>query len=136
MRKYNLFILIVIICAGCKSFNPQSSYTIESGRFCFYYTKDKKIKDELILNDDSTFRLTLYDAGYKPSCTGIWKVIDKNTIRIECSPQFFGGSLNSANISKRTRELKIINNNKIKMPIENNVKRKYVTLERMEVETF
>lgn len=131
--KLILFILIFIICIGCKSsYYSETSHRIKCGHFCFNYFNNNHIRDELILNNDSTFSLTLYGGGYKPSCTGKWKFVDRNVIRIECTPDNEPlAFLNSANINMRARDIKIIDSNRLKMPIENNIKRKYVILERV-----
>jgi len=131
MLRIISLILIIIICSKCKS--SYIPYSIEPGEFSFYYSSKETDREHLILKHDSTFKLTLYGGPYCPSCDGKWKFIDKNTIRIECFPDKNPlAPISSGYMSLRVREIKVINNIKLKMPIENNVKRKYVILERVE----
>lgn len=129
MKKIVYSIFVVVICTACKA--SYNSANIDFGRFCFYYSKEKNQKDELVLKSDSTFNLTLYGGGYKPSCRGKWYFVDKNIIRVECfSDENPLASITSGYMSLRTRDIEVINPSKLKMPITNNVKRKYVILEK------
>lgn len=127
MKKYISITFILLFFIACKS----SYYPIKTGQFCFYYSKEKNLKDELILKDDSTFVLTLYGGAYTPTCTGKWKYIEENVIRLECYNETdLLAPITSGYMNLREREVKIINSDKLKMPIENNIKRKYVILRR------
>lgn len=129
MKKNILVIFIFILFLSCKS--NYTPYNLESGEFYFYYSEEKKAKEYLVLKDDSTFTLILYGGPYNPTCTGKWTFINKNIIKLECYDEKEPiASIVSGYMSVRERKIKIVNSNKLKMPIYNNAKRKYVMLER------
>lgn len=131
--RYMVTLICIILTAtvyiSCKS--SYSSINIEGGRFCFYYFKNKNLKDELILNNDSTFQLTFYGGRYNPTCSGKWRFLNSKTIRLVCfNDENPLAPVTSGYMSLRIRDVKIIDSNRLKMPMENNKKRKYVILNK------
>jgi len=131
MKKEILFIgAFFFLFYSCKT--RIDTKKIIPGVFEYTYKKGKGSKEELILNDDSTFVLTSYTYFQPPTCNGNWSIINNDTILIKCNPEehplapFVTGYM-----EVRIRKIKIINNNKLKMPIENNVIRRYVILKRI-----
>ena len=103
-------------------------------------TADSKIItviDELILREDGTFTINnsmLRFTSQSVSCEGTWKYIATNTILIKCNPVSGPATLLPGQLHHKEteREIKIINENKLKMPIFNQVKEKfqYIILKR------
>lgn len=131
-RLTNITITILstlICCYSCKTRFPADNFS--SGKFNFTYIKGKNSIEELILKEDSTFILTSYGSYNPPTCSGYWCILN-DTLLIKCSKDEnpLAPAL-SGYMRPRERKLKIMNNDKLKMRIENNVKRKYVILERV-----
>lgn len=119
-------------CYSCKTKFQAEDFS--SGKFSFTYIKGKNSKEELILKEDSTFTLTSYTYFPTPTCNGKWSIINNDTLFIQCGKEKDPfAPLARGYMGLRERKIKIINSNKLKMPIENNVKRKYVILERVEI---
>ena len=119
--KYILLFLIPTLVFSCGTKNK----CIESGVYRYYY-KSSNEKEELILNSDSSFILN----SYKTSCSGKWEYINPDIILISCDDVNFIDKLQSGYMAMRKREIKILNKNKLKFPIINNVKMKYVILKK------
>jgi len=133
MKKYIFYISITIfLFTACKT--RKEINMLCPGTFEFIYNKGKESREELILKGDSTFILTSFTYIQPPTCNGNWSIINKDTLLINCNPEkdtfayFVTGYM-----ELRTRKIKIINNNKLKMPITNNDKRKYVILQRVKL---
>ena len=87
-------------------------------------------KEDLILRADSTFVFNTY-AGAK--CSGTWKYVSKDEILIKCfEPENFIEKLAKTYPNPDIIKFKVINENKLKMSIEGNVKRDHVILKRVE----
>jgi len=119
--KYIIITFISVFIFSCKT---QNKY-IESGIYSYYYELSDD-KEELILNSDSSF--IFY--SYKTSCSGRWEYIEPNTILISCNEVDFAEKLQFGYMNTRKREIKILSKNKLKLPIFNNVKKKYVILNK------
>lgn len=128
--KFIVPLIVLLTFITCKS-----SYVpvdIGMGVYRFYYSKEKNIKDELILKSDSTFVLNL-DGRKTPTCIGKWQMVDRSSILLECFKDTdLLAPATRGYLSERQRIVKIINEKKIKMPIYNNARRKYIILERIE----
>lgn len=122
------FLIIILLMSGCKTL---SLTNIEDGVF-IYNDKEGNIK-ELVLNKDGTFKLTFYYRNIErceSACKGQWKHIAIDTISIQCNPVPWIETIERCYMSDREYKIKVLGNNKLKMPIANNVKMKYVILER------
>lgn len=120
MKKiYIYFILILCLISSCKT---QKQDRTVSGTYVFNYENEEK--EEIIFNEDGTFIFT----SYKTSCEGSWRYISKDTIILKCYEPSISQSLSKGYVYPLERKIKILKNNKLKMPVYNNVKRKYVTL--------
>lgn len=120
--KHLLIVLIPVLLFSCKS---QSLYNIETGTYRYQY-KSTDDEEELVLNSDSTFVLN----SYKTSCYGKWRYIHPNTILVICDDVDLMKKIQSNYMSLRKREVEILRNNRLKLPITNNIKMKYVILNK------
>ena len=128
--KYIYILLASFILFSCKSRIPVK---IESGKFQYRYENYDERIDEVILNSDGTFTLNFYgQLSFVRSYSGEWKYIDTDTILITCPDEHWTEAIQRGYISVRQRKLKVMSNDKLKMPIEANIKRKYVILKRVE----
>lgn len=119
--KQLLFVLISVILLSCKY---QYQYNIE-GTYRYHYKSTDDV-EELVLNSDSTFIFN----SYKTSCSGKWKYIHPNTILINCDDVDLMKKIQSGYMSLRYRDIEILSKNRLKLPITNNIKMKYVILEK------
>ncbi len=120
--KYITILVIFALAFSCKT---QSEYKLESGTYRYYY-KATTDTEELILNDDSTFIIN----SYRTSCSGKWKYIRPNTIVISCEDVDLMQKIQSGYMTLRQREIKVIGNNRLQLPIANNTKMKSVVLNK------
>jgi len=134
MKKSIIILFIAFLLVSCRT----QIYNIERGVFQYKNNKYKKNKCELRLDKDSTFSLTFYyrllDDGCVSTCNGRWKYIAKDTIFINCYPAPQTEAFTRCYMSDRERKIKVVNGNKLKLPIYNNVKHKYIyyILERVD----
>ena len=120
--------LALCICSSCKI--KSNFHTFYPGIFSYKYTKTN-YSEYLEVREDSTFMLISYGGFNTPSCSGFWKV-NADTLYVRCTDETDPlAPFTSGYMSIRTRKIKIINSNKLKLPIANNVKRKYVVLKRI-----
>ena len=132
MKKYTIVIcLMLFILFSCKTSNIGCD-TIKTGKYLWASKKVPSYKYELLLNNDSTFTFFQYE-GVKSTCSGTWKCNNKEII-ISCWNEYWTNQLARGYLNNRVQNIKIIGKNKLKLPIFNNVKRKYVILERIENE--
>jgi len=119
----------LICCYSCKTKFQVENFS--PGKFSFTYIKGKNSREELILKEDSTFILTSYGIHHPPTCSGYWSVSNDTLIIKCCEDESPLVPILSGYMRPRKRELKIIDNNRLKMSIENNVKWNYVILKRL-----
>ena len=120
--KNILSIFVLLFLISCKV--EKQINIIGTFRYDYKYSDDKEV---VRLNNDSTFLYT----SYFSSCTGTWKYISKDSIIISSKEGSFLESISRGYITPRIRKIRILNENKLKMPIWGNVKRKYVILKRV-----
>lgn len=118
-------LLTLAVCVSCSS---SKNIKLKEGMFVYKY-KNGEEQEELLLKADSSFILNSYKCT---SCTGRWKMLSKDTIMIKCNSiidvrDFFKRDY----MHLRERKIKIINNEKLKMPIEGNSRLKYVILKKV-----
>ena len=113
-----------MLLAGCKTLQ---STKIESGKFSYDYESD--YFDELVLSQDGSFKLSFH-YGFISACEGHWKYITKDTILLECGQEPPQNIIQRGYISERSRKIKVLNENRLKMPVFNDTKRKSVILKR------
>lgn len=108
--KTLLYLLLVGVAASCKTSSvPQSVHGS-------YYAKGTDYEYRLTLNRDSTFMLKLKYQDAVPACSGKWKYLSKDTLDLSCSAiGDISESLTNGYMTERTRKVKIINQNKLKL---------------------
>jgi len=124
-----IFVIILFSCNGQKDL-------IVNGKYEYIYKKSpfflEEQREQIIFNADSTFILSSYTGSV---CEGIWKYITKDTILIKChdEEQNMFEKLKKTYLYPREIKMKILNKNKIKMPLHdrNGKFQKNVTLKRI-----
>jgi len=117
--KYIVLMISSILLFSCK---VQIRH-VNEGIYTYHHDSTDD-KEELILNSDSTFIFN----SYKISCSGMWEYKKPNIIKIKCSDVNLIDKIQSGYMTQRIRQIKILSNNRLKLPITNNVKMKYVIL--------
>ena len=150
MRRY---IVIVILLASCFiSCKTIQAHRIEEGKFIKTYKysflgSECIGEDELILNQDSTFS---FERSSHPvgsiKCQGKWYYLDNKTIHLKCDDEkkyyltlphdtsskiLFDQTWVKGYMRVRERNVKIVNENKIKLEIPEAGVRKYIVLKRV-----
>jgi len=128
--KNIIFLTIILLISSCKT---SSFIKIESGVFVHKYKDGDKSK--LTLNKDGSFKLIFYYRNIErceSACNGQWKYIARDTIFIQCDPVSWTETIVRCYMSNRECKIKVLNVDKLKIPITNNVKMKYVILERVD----
>ena len=124
----NIFLCITFfLLLGCKT---TTLTNINGGIFVYKY-KDG-VLEELILNEDSSF---VFNSDYC-KCIGFWKYIANDSIYIKCNGEPWTNTITRSYMTLRERKIKVVSENKLKIPFEGNgyVKRKYLILERVKEE--
>ena len=123
--KNIIFLVFILLISGCKT---SFLTNITDGTFIYKYQDSNT--NELILNKDSTFKLTfhigVFGEGCESTCNGYWKYIAKDTIFIKCNPVPWTETITRCYMSDREYKIKVLTDNNLKMPITNNLKTKYV----------
>ena len=74
--------------------------------------------------------ISLFFLSCKTSCSGRWKYIGHNMISISCGDVDLMEKIQSGYMSQRSRIIKVLKKNRLKMPITNNISMKYVILNK------
>jgi hypothetical protein len=143
-HKYFITLLFVICLIACKTASAQQIterifnkvYKYEFlGSVC-------NCKDELILNSDSTFFLT-FICIHINKCQGKWYYLDDSTICLKCDepePVFiyykgismpFDPSWMKEYMRVRERQVKIVDENTIKLEMPDSESKEYIILKRV-----
>lgn len=128
MRVFLFLIVLIFFLFSCSTNKKYKE--LNTGKFIHYHSfkllvTDYKEKNELILNNDSTFYLKKNGT----SCSGKWKKENYNTISLKCNESNLNDIISVGYMSQRRYKVRIINNNKIKVYLENEAQ-KYLIFER------
>jgi hypothetical protein len=126
-NNFIIFVVVNILCYACST-NNHITFPI-SGTFVWIDKEYPNYKTELTLISDSTFQL-IFKGGIEQYCEGKW-IQDSNYIVLYCAfPEEWTETIARGYLSKRTYKIKLISSNKLKFPVENNVRMKYKILKR------
>ena len=121
--KNIIFIIVLLFLSSCKVQEPQR---IINGTYRYIYGSSN-LKEELFLKEDSSFSFN----SYGTECDGKWKYIAKDTILISCRNPSIVETITQGYMNQRERKIKILNNDRIKVPITNDTRHKYLVLKRV-----
>ena len=120
----DIFLFIILFCFfSCKT--ARSFTVITDGVFVYNYENSGE-KEELILNNDGSFVFN----SYGTKCKGNWKYLSRDSILIKCGEEPWTNVIGQGYLFPRERKIKVLNENKLKIPIFDDTKRKYIILER------
>jgi len=156
MCRYVVIVILIISCfISCKTINvPQIQEGIFNKNHIYYFVGSQIISEnELILNKDSTFLLSLDGAIIINKCQGKWYYLDNKTIHLKCddekkyyltlitdttiTPQdtsaiiSFDPAWINGYMRVRERNVKIVNENKIRLEMYEPGGKKYIVLKRV-----
>ena len=80
-----------------------------------YHAKGKDYSYKLKLAGDSTFQLVTWHIEVKSGCEGTWRIIENDTILLQCSTPKPLEELQGGYMSERERKVAILSNRKLKM---------------------
>jgi hypothetical protein len=133
MYKNILFGFFILCFISCKT---QDVPQLKEGTFQrekpYTFLGNKRIAvDKLLLYPDSTFLLSLDGAVIIIQCQGRWSYIDKNVIELKCREPYFLEEYSGGYMNVRKRNVKIMNENKIKLQLPEPGGKKYIILKRI-----
>ncbi len=108
--KITLVTCIVISCASIGLINKDRVAGI-------YGSASENAHNEISLNRNSTFSLTMKNLEVRSHCYGNWKMRGRNTILLTCkdTSNSIVNQISSAYLGEDTFEIQVINANKIKL---------------------
>ena len=154
MDKFFVIVLLTICFVSCKTVNvPLIQEGTFSKNYDYYFAGSRIIsEEELILNRDSTFSI-VFNGVVINKCQGKWYYLDNKTIHLKCNdeekyyltlrtgsetmPQdtsskfLFDPALMNGYMRVRERNVKIVNENKIKLEMPELGGKKYIVLKRV-----
>ena len=104
-----LLLLVSVLLSSCASSFSQKNLVGN------YQAKGKDYSYKLKLAKDSTFQLTTWHIEVKSGCEGTWRVIDNDTILLQCSAPKPFEELQGGYMSEREKKVSILSKRKLKM---------------------
>lgn len=104
-----IFLIISVLLSSCASIFSQENLVGN------YQAKGKDYSYKLKLAKDSTFQLTTWHIEVKSGCDGTWRVVDSETILLQCSAPKPLEELQGGYMSEREKKVTILSKRKLKM---------------------
>lgn len=123
MKNVIIYIFLLFLIS-CKTVTPT---IIQEGSFIHEY-KDGATT-QLILRKNGSFDLKF---SYKQGCSGKWLYVPMDTIIIDCNTVDWTETITKGFMHERKQEIIILDEKRLKLPVFNNVKKKYIILNRRE----
>jgi hypothetical protein len=111
MHKIALYSLSIFICS-CVNVRKLTSITAISGE---YLKSGSDYRDYLKLNADSTFAIEKRSLDVVKKCSGNWKIISGNVIKLICYDEPFPLPMSSFYMQERERTVSFISKKNIRI---------------------
>ncbi|TFF33350.1 hypothetical protein [Mucilaginibacter psychrotolerans] len=91
-----------------------ASCTINQKLSGTYHANGIDYNDTLKLNKNGSFVLRVETTESKPTCTGQWQFLTKDTILLKCNPEGISEMISNTYISEREMKIVLLRDGKIK----------------------